>query len=146
MRRSNDKIIGGICSGLAQYVGADVTLVRLITLFGIIASGVVPGGFLYVICLIIVPLDSQAGGYNAGGPGPEGFDGSNHNSYYDTSRSNEPSSNNTRYIIGIGLIGLGIYLFARLFFGWLRWEYIFAGFLIIGGLFMMFGGNRRSGR
>lgn len=145
LRKSNDKIVGGICSGLAQYVGADVTLVRLIALFGIIASGIIPGAFLYVICLIIVPLDSHAGGgYYTGAPGAEDFDSSNYNPY--DSRSNNPSSDRTRYVIGIGLVGIGIYLFARLFFGWLKWEYVFAGLLIIGGLFMMFGGSRRGGR
>ncbi len=145
MRKSNDKIVGGICSGLAQYIGADVTLVRLIALVGIIASGLVPGVFLYLICLIIVPLDTHSrGGYNPDQSGPEGFEGSEYHSYSDNRNYN--SSNNARYMIGIGLIGIGIFLFARLFFGWLRWEYVFAGLLIIGGLFMMFGGNRGNGR
>lgn len=139
LRNSRDKVLGGVCSGLALYVGADVTLVRLITLFGIIASGVLPGLLLYVICVIIVPLDIHAGGgYNAGGNEQGGYSG------YETYQSNSygPPSNNGRYVVGIGLIVVGVYLFARMFFGWLDFRYVFAGLLILGGLFMIFNSGR----
>lgn len=144
VRKSHDKVLGGVCSGLAEYIGADVTLVRLITLFGIIASAVFPGLLLYIICVVIVPLDYQAnGGYR---PGPEtqnsGYSNYDSNDGY-TSYSNPPSKNG-RYIAGIGLIALGVFLFARMFFSWLDWKYVFAGLLILGGLFMLFGNNRRD--
>lgn len=31
VRRTHDKMIGGVCSGLADYLGVDVTLVRVLT-------------------------------------------------------------------------------------------------------------------
>lgn len=145
LRKSKDKVMGGICSGLAEYVGADVTLIRLVTLFGIIASGIFPGLFFYLICLIVVPLDSHVdGGYNFGNSDDGNSTNTNYDNFQDDRGSNQ-TSNNARYILGIGLIIIGIFLFARMFFGWIRWEYVFAGMLILGGLFMVFGNNRRNG-
>lgn len=34
VRRSDDKMIAGVCSGLAAYLGVDVTLVRVLTVLG----------------------------------------------------------------------------------------------------------------
>ena len=31
MRRTDDKMLGGVCSGLADHLGLDPTLVRLLT-------------------------------------------------------------------------------------------------------------------
>lgn len=140
LRKSNDKVIGGLCSGLAEYIGCNVVLVRLLTLFGILASGVFPGLLIYIICLVLIPLDTQMG------PG--------YHEYYHPSDSNQtsysgdnyghdaPPSGNGRYFMGIGLIALGIFIFARMFFSWLDWKYVFAGLLILGGIFLIFGGRR----
>jgi phage shock protein PspC (stress-responsive transcriptional regulator) len=35
-RHSNDRMIAGVCSGVADYLGVDVTLVRLIAVVGTI--------------------------------------------------------------------------------------------------------------
>jgi phage shock protein C len=34
VRRTDDKVIGGVCAGLADYLGVDVTLVRVLTVVG----------------------------------------------------------------------------------------------------------------
>ena len=36
VRRSDDRMIAGVCSGVADYLGVDVTLVRLVTVVGAI--------------------------------------------------------------------------------------------------------------
>lgn len=36
VRRSDDRMVAGVCSGVADYLGVDVTLVRLITVVGTI--------------------------------------------------------------------------------------------------------------
>ena len=59
-RKINDRIIGGVCSGLADYIGMDKSIVRLLALVAIIASGVFPGLIAYFICVLIVPYDVQA--------------------------------------------------------------------------------------
>jgi phage shock protein PspC (stress-responsive transcriptional regulator) len=37
-RRTNDKILGGVCSGLADYLGIDPTLVRVLTVIAAVFS------------------------------------------------------------------------------------------------------------
>jgi phage shock protein C len=36
VRRSDDRMVAGVCSGVAEYLGVDVTLVRLVTVVGTI--------------------------------------------------------------------------------------------------------------
>jgi phage shock protein PspC (stress-responsive transcriptional regulator) len=57
-RRSSDRKIGGVCSGLAQYFEIDVTLVRLLVAAGTICSGGL-GLLAYIVAWIIMPLDSR---------------------------------------------------------------------------------------
>ena len=53
-RSNQNKIICGVCGGLAEYFAVDPTLVRLVralvTLFGI-----APGIIAYVVAAIIIP-------------------------------------------------------------------------------------------
>ena len=52
--RDNDsKVLGGVCSGLAAYFGVDITVVRLLFVFGVYLFGT---GFLaYIILWIVAP-------------------------------------------------------------------------------------------
>ena len=58
-RSRHDRMIGGVASGLGEYIGIDATVVRLIFLFGAI-FGV--GSFLiiYIVMLVIVPEEPVA--------------------------------------------------------------------------------------
>ena len=52
-RNPDDKVIGGVCSGKAAYMGWDVTLVRLVTLvFGFLFQGIIVA---YIITWILIP-------------------------------------------------------------------------------------------
>lgn len=54
-RSVREKMLGGVCGGLADYFSVDVTLVRLIMLVAAFAGGV---GFLaYLAAWIIVPVN-----------------------------------------------------------------------------------------
>lgn len=58
-RSTEDRMISGVCAGIADYFGIDPTLVRLIFVFG--ALGTVSGLFwAYVIMAIIVPEEVPA--------------------------------------------------------------------------------------
>ena len=53
LTKGNDKVLAGVCSGIANYFGCDVTIVRLLfALFGVL-YGV--GLLFYIICAIIIP-------------------------------------------------------------------------------------------
>ncbi len=51
--RSHDKVIAGVCSGLADYFGTDTTLVRLIFVFAFLFAGA--GPLVYLILWVIMP-------------------------------------------------------------------------------------------
>jgi phage shock protein PspC (stress-responsive transcriptional regulator) len=53
--RSRDKILGGVCGGLAKWLGWDVTIVRLAYLLISILSAAFPGTIVYIILWIIMP-------------------------------------------------------------------------------------------
>ncbi|OEK01686.1 stress-responsive transcriptional regulator [Roseivirga sp. 4D4] len=54
-RSSADKVVAGVCGGLAEWLGWDVTLVRLIYVLISIFSAGFPGFIVYVILWVIMP-------------------------------------------------------------------------------------------
>ena len=51
-RNPKDKIIAGVCSGLAEYINIDPTIVRVIwALVGLSGAGLVA----YLVCALIIP-------------------------------------------------------------------------------------------
>ena len=58
-RSSDNKIIGGVCGGLAEYMNIDPTVVRLSTALLFLFTGIMPGVLVYIIALFIIPLRSH---------------------------------------------------------------------------------------
>ncbi len=56
-RDEQNKTIGGVCAGLADYFNADVTLVRLLFVFAGIVMGI--GVPLYIVLWIVVPAKNR---------------------------------------------------------------------------------------
>jgi len=55
-RDETRKVIGGVCAGLAEYFGVDISIVRLLFLLTLILKG---GGMLiYIILWIVLPKKS----------------------------------------------------------------------------------------
>lgn len=67
--RSRNRIIGGVCQGLADYFNVDVVLVRIIALFALFSF--TAGLWVYLVLWIVVPLQgslpSGGGRYYDGG-------------------------------------------------------------------------------
>ena len=57
-RTIQDKMLGGVCGGLAKYFKLDPTLVRLGSVFLSIISAAFPGLLIYIIMWIIVPTEN----------------------------------------------------------------------------------------
>lgn len=56
VRRRDDKWIGGVCGGIADYAGVDVTLVRLLAAIGtVLGFGTLI--IVYIVAWILVPAD-----------------------------------------------------------------------------------------
>ena len=48
-----DSMIGGVCSGLSEYLNIDVTLIRIVWLFSVLCYGV--GLLPYIVLAFIMP-------------------------------------------------------------------------------------------
>lgn len=59
-RNTRDAMIGGVCSGLADYLGWDRTLVRVLSVISIFITGLWPGVIAYIVMWIITP-SAEAG-------------------------------------------------------------------------------------
>ncbi|MCK4836062.1 MAG: PspC domain-containing protein [Candidatus Aminicenantes bacterium] len=59
MRSQKDKMIAGVCGGIADYFKLDPTLVRIIYVLVSIFSIAFPGILVYIILWIIVPEADQ---------------------------------------------------------------------------------------
>lgn len=53
-RSTDDRMIAGVCGGLAEYFNLDPTVVRLIALLLLVMGGA-PGLLPYIILWIVVP-------------------------------------------------------------------------------------------
>ncbi|MFH0711346.1 MAG: PspC domain-containing protein [Candidatus Aenigmatarchaeota archaeon] len=55
-RSAKERILGGVCGGMGEYLNLDPTLVRLVwILFGLTGAGVLA----YIIAWIIVPRNPK---------------------------------------------------------------------------------------
>lgn len=53
LKRSTNKVLVGVCGGLAEYFGIDATIVRVIYALLVICGGV--GILLYIILALLMP-------------------------------------------------------------------------------------------
>ena len=56
VRSETDRTVAGVCGGLAQYLGVDATLVRLLAvILGVYPGAVIGGVVAYLVAWIIIP-------------------------------------------------------------------------------------------
>ena len=57
LKRSQNRMIAGVCSGIAEYFDLDVSLVRIGYVLLSIISAAFPGILVYIIAWIIIPKE-----------------------------------------------------------------------------------------
>jgi phage shock protein C len=55
LTRSRNKMIAGVCAGIAEYFGWDVTLFRIVFVLASILSVAFPGILVYVVLWVVMP-------------------------------------------------------------------------------------------
>lgn len=56
-RSRTDKIVAGVCGGIARQYGWDPTIVRIVYVLGSIFSAAFPGILVYVVLWFLMPLE-----------------------------------------------------------------------------------------
>jgi phage shock protein C len=57
MRPLNDRVMLGVCSGIAYSMGLDPTVIRIVYALTTFFTAIVPGIFLYFILALIIPSE-----------------------------------------------------------------------------------------
>ena len=55
LTRSDEKVLGGVCAGIAEYYDLDPTLVRIAYILVSLLSAAFPGMLLYIILWFVMP-------------------------------------------------------------------------------------------
>lgn len=120
-RSKKDKIIAGVCGGLAEYFEVDPTIVRLVFVITLFAGGT--GLLAYIIALIVMPEEPM------------------NNSYYNSTDHHVPVRKNNeknRIIFGGILILIGVAFLFEKYFYWFDFSYLWPVALIIVGCLIIF--------
>ncbi|MCP5053313.1 MAG: PspC domain-containing protein [bacterium] len=147
-----DKVIDGICAGVAEYFEIDPVLVRVVFVLFFIFGGI--GLIAYIVGMIIIPrrplgeesAASQA--ETAGTPAPEPPPSPTPAPPPPAPEPVSDSSNKGSLVIGIVLVVLGmIFLLDNLpffrgfhFWGWFRhrfWDFVVPGIFIAVGIVLL---------
>ncbi|MEX2088135.1 MAG: PspC domain-containing protein [Bacteroidota bacterium] len=67
-RSQTNKKIAGICGGIGEMLDVDPTLIRLLTIVALFATGFFPLFFGYIIAMFLVPIGSQPASASSAGP------------------------------------------------------------------------------
>lgn len=57
--RSSNRILAGVCGGIAEYFDLDPTLIRVVFAVLSLFSAAFPGLLLYIILMILIPNYDQ---------------------------------------------------------------------------------------
>ena len=128
-RDTRNKVIGGVCAGLANYFGMDASLLRLLLALMILFAG--SGFWLYIILWIVMP---------AGDPQMTMENG-------DAIMSDiiEPTKvNKGSLVIGLVLIGLGALGLLHRFVPSFSWQMLWPIFLIVLGIILIIPKDKKS--
>lgn len=128
-RSRDDRLLGGVAAGIAEYFDIDPTIVRLAWVVTVLWGGA--GIFLYLIAWIIVPVEPGDNVYTAAAV--DVTDGG-----HDAPR--RPAREREQATIGWLLIGIGavIVLFGTNFVRWLFHPTVMlAALFVVAGLFFL---------
>lgn len=122
---SDDKKIGGVCGGIAEYFNIDPTIVRLLWILLTLANGV--GILLYLIALFVIPESPYSGE-----PKPEVIIERVRDTF-----SGHHGQNSAARSFGIVLIIIGAAILLAKFIPFISWT-VFVSLALIGvGLFLI---------
>ncbi len=133
-RSKTDRMIGGVCGGLGDYLGIDPVIFRF--LFVVLLFGAEFGFLLYLLMWIIVPEEGKEYGMTSHNIGERVRDMGE-----DVQHAVSQPHPQAGMIIGGGLILVGgMLLISNLNFHWLRWldfDFLWPVLLIIGGIVLL---------
>jgi phage shock protein PspC (stress-responsive transcriptional regulator) len=139
-RSRENKVISGVCGGIAEYFDVDATLIRLLWAVTVLLGGT--GIIAYILCIIIIPeaplkkteeevvtLDDDGDVIVESGGEETAMD------------KNENKNKNGGYVVGLMFIAIGLMFIARRIFWWLNidfaWDLFWPALLVLFGMYLI---------
>lgn len=60
LTRSNNKKLYGVCAGIADYMGWDVSILRILWVVVSLCTGIGLGVIVYLVCALVMPMEGEA--------------------------------------------------------------------------------------
>ncbi|MBB6217099.1 phage shock protein C [Anaerosolibacter carboniphilus] len=131
-RSKKNRVISGVCGGIAEYLDLDPTLIRLLWVLITVPGGI--GFIAYLVSIIIIPENPYHFGIaDHAEEQTSMFDGENH--------SQQEISQKNRTLAGVLLIVLGVVFFSKQFFHWIDIGRLWPLLLIGGGIYIIYKGK-----
>ena len=141
-RSEKERLLGGVCGGLAEYFGFDPTLVRLVFVLLALAGGT--GILVYIVLWIIMPRRSQVEAREVVGENIEDIkkrlvELQGEAKAAVTGEKAEEWKRSSGLWLGLVLVALGLlFLLSNLgMFRWWRWAVLWPAILILVGLLLV---------
>ncbi len=117
-RSKKNKMLFGVCAGLADFFEIDPTIIRIIAVALLIFTNrfVVP---LYIILAIVIPENPN-----------------------EKATTTIKSSTNNSYALGAGFVAIGVIMLMDSY-GIIRWDSLWPAILIIIGGFLIWGNKKK---
>lgn len=144
-RSRTDTVIGGVASGLAAYLNADPALVRIAWAILVVVTGGV-ALLAYIVAWVVVPeepetiapaepeTDPVTGEVIAPAAQPVA-----------TPAASRSSSGTAGFVVGIGLVAVGVWFLLRQYLPEFNWGLIWPLVLVGIGVLILVGSARRRG-
>jgi phage shock protein PspC (stress-responsive transcriptional regulator) len=139
-RSRTKKVIAGIGGGLGNYLDIDPVIIRVIIVLITIFHGV--GLIIYIILWIVIPdepYDLNFADSKFGENVPNDAE-KEHEKFENLAEnmSSPPKSSNSRIIVGVILILIGLVFLSERFFPFFDFEFVFAVGMVVLGISLIF--------
>ena len=137
-RSQSDRMLWGVCGGLAHYFDFDPTIVRLISVLLLFLGGFVI--LAYIICAIVIPLEPSKDTTTTGVSKPD-------ISSPDINKNDPDQAQYHEHVtVGLILIVVGVLFLAGLFnlFWWFHWGAFWAFALVLLGILIVLASRKRQ--
>jgi len=98
LRSRTNRVLAGVCGGVAEYYGSDVTAVRILAVVIAVLTGILPLLFVYLIAAVLVPDHLDGTAPTAG-----------------STASVEAPTRGAGLVVGMFLVAIGIFALANEF-------------------------------
>jgi phage shock protein C len=133
-RSSENRLIAGVCGGISEYFDVDPTIIRIISVLVCLFGGA--GILAYVVAIIIIPKREGGTIHSSCSDAEPGIDKESPKNPDNVSRNNTSSN-----ILGVILVILGLFFFARQFFH-INFLTMLAIIFVVSGILIIIKGRR----